>query len=244
VPGKPAALIVPLASLLSALAVAACGAGGSSAAGAARPSRPADGGTRASAALSGSSRSTGGSLAGAIASAKHIYGNETNGGRVHADLGLIASDRALLSNLGHGRLAAAQAEAHHLMTSRPIAHITRVSVMRGKRSLVNAVWNSNGSFVVAPLTRALSLHGHPIGTLLVSVQDIVGYVKLIHKYTGADAVVRGASGQARASFPAAATARLPASGHVTIARRHYVVGSFQVVGWEREPLTVWILEGT
>jgi hypothetical protein len=181
-------------------------------------------------------------VAGMIAVAKHVYGNEINGGRVHSDVRFIADDQALLRELSRRELGAAQAEAYRRMTSNRTKHITRVSVLRGRRMLVNAVWNSNGSFVVAPLQEALYSRRRSLGTLLVSVQDVVGYVRLVHLYTGAQVVVRGTSGQVRASLAAAAKAVLPSSGHATVAGQRYVVGSFPLRAWGSERLTVWLLE--
>ncbi|MHB8490962.1 MAG: hypothetical protein ACYDA6_01945 [Solirubrobacteraceae bacterium] len=130
------------------------------------------------------------------------------------------------------------------MTSNPGLHITRVSVIRAGRVLINAVWNSNGAFVVAPVTRVLRFHGRSLGTLLVSIQDVVGYVKLIGRLLGAQAVVRGTSGQVRTLLPAAAHSSLPTAGSVAIAGEEYNVGSFHLGGWGGEPLTVWVLKAS
>lgn len=222
--------------------LSACGAGSGASAGSARGGAYSAGARIVSVDPAGRVSSGGARLARAVAVAKRVYVNEVNGGRVHTDLRLVAADQVLLSDLGSGDLVAAQAEAQFKMMSNAIAHITRVSIIRGPRVLVNAVWNSNGSFVVAPLQQPLRVRGRTIGTLLVSVQDIVGYIKLIHKFTGAQAIVRGVSGQVRTSLPAAADVSLPSSGHVTIAARRYLVGSFQVSGWGNEALTVWVLE--
>jgi hypothetical protein len=174
--------------------------------------------------------------------ARSTYANEINGGRVHEDWRLVAADQVFLHDLASGNFSAAQAEARYQMMSNAIKHITRVSLLRGNHQLVNAVWNNNGVFVVAPLERTLYLHGRSLGRLLVSVQDVVGYVKLIPKFTGDQAVVRGSSGQVRASLNAAARVNLPSTGSLTIAGRRYRVGSFDVGGWGGEALTVWLLE--
>ncbi len=155
---------------------------------------------------------------------------------------MIAGYQTLLGDLSRGELAAAQAEAFHQMTSHRTEHITRVSFKRGRRMLINAVWNGNGSFVVAPLGQGLDISGRRLGTLLVCVQDVIGYVKLVHIYTGAQVVVRGASGQVRASLAAAVDTPLPSSGYVTISARRYVAGSFHLLGWGGESLTVWVLQ--
>ena len=58
------------------------------------------------------------------------------------------------------------------------------------------------------------------------MQDVIGFVKLVHRLAGAQVVVRGAPGHVESSLPGAAHAQLPASGDVTIAGQAYVVRSF------------------
>jgi hypothetical protein len=178
----------------------------------------------------------------ALATARHVYANEVRGGRVHHDWRLVASDTALLEALSRGEFAAAQAEARAVMTGNRTLHFTRITVISGGRAVVNAVWNANGTFVVAPLGRGIAFHGRPLGTLLVSVQDVVGFVKLAHKFTGAQIVVRGSSGQLRASSTALAGPALPRSGPVRIAGHRYETASFQARGWPGETLMVYVLE--
>jgi hypothetical protein len=181
---------------------------------------------------------------GIVNTAKASYRNETKGAKLFQQLGRIARDGILLDALSRGDLVGAQTEADAQLRSpvNHLAHVTRISVIRGSRVLVNATVNSDGVFVVAPGTRVLRLHGRPLGALLVSIQDVTGFVKLVHDLTGAEVLVRGASGHVRTSLRAAASVRLPMSGHVTIAGRGYFVRSFGEIGWGNEPLTVWILE--
>lgn len=182
---------------------------------------------------------------GIVNAAKATYHNETRGAKLFQQLGRIAHDGILLDALSRGDLAGSQAEADAQLRSpvNHLAHVTRISVIRGSRVLVNATVNSDGVFVVAPAARILRLHGRPLGTLLVSLQDVTGFVKLVHDLTGAEVLVLGASGHVRTSLGAAARVRLPVSGQVTIAGRRYFVRSFREIGWGNEPLTVWILEG-
>jgi hypothetical protein len=175
--------------------------------------------------------------------AKSSYHSEVKGRALLQQLGRIARDGILLNALSRGDVAGAQAEADAQLRSpgNHFAHVTRISVVRGSRVLVNATVNSDGVFVVAPGIRVLRLHGRLLGTLLVSIQDVTGYVKVVHDLTGADVVARGASGHVRTSRGAPTRGRLPPSGNVTIAGRRYFVRSFHEVGWGNEPLTVWIL---
>ncbi len=168
---------------------------------------------------------------------------------MHSELARIARDGALLSALRRGDTAGAQAEAG-VQLRIPLnhsAHVTRIGVNRGPRVLVNATVNADGVFVVAPVTRALNTNGRNLGTLLVSVQDVTGFVKLVHHITGADVLVRGSSGRVRTSLGAAIGVYLPRSGATTIAGEKYFVQSFGEIGWgsegsAHEALTVWVLE--
>jgi hypothetical protein len=175
--------------------------------------------------------------------AKSSYRAETKGRQLLRELSRIARDPILLNALNRDDVAGAQAEADAQLTSpgNHFAHVTRISVVRGSRVLVNATVNSDGVFVVAPGSRVLRLHGRLLGTLLVSIQDVTGYVKVVHDLTGADVVARGASGHIRASRGTPTGVHLPPSGQVTIAGLRYLVRSFREVGWGKEPLTVWIL---
>ena len=163
--------------------------------------------------------------------AQRIYRQETDGTVGHAAVKRIARDQALLAALGSGDRAALRAAALRQLFN-PGKHVVRLSIVRGGRTLTDV----GGTFVVAPAQLALR------GALLeASMQDVVGYVKLVHRLTGAQIVVRGAPGHVESSLPAAAHAALPAAGTATLAGRTYVVRSFPEKGFAGEALHVWIL---
>lgn len=176
-----------------------------------------------------------------VAAAERIYEHEVAGPRAHRDLRFIAADRAFVADVASGRRRAARREAERQMRGHRALHITRAAVARDRRVIVNATMNANGSFVVAPVARRLTSRGRALGTLLVSVQDVVGYERLLRRELGAYAVVRGGSGQVRSSLRAAANRRLPHEGTVDVGGSRYAVGSFHREGWRGEPLTVWLL---
>jgi hypothetical protein len=164
--------------------------------------------------------------------ARRIYRQETDGTVGHAAVRRIARDRALLSALRSGDAAALRAAALRQLFN-PGKHVVRLSVVRDRRALTDV----GGAFVVAPARLGL-----PGGDVLeASLQDVVGYVKLVRRLTGAQVVVRGAAGHAESSLPGAAQAPLPAAGTATIAGRAYVVRSFRETGYGGERLEVWIL---
>jgi hypothetical protein len=187
--------------------------------------------------------SAGSDLAATVLAAQRAYNRETKGSKLRQETARIAADAILLGALARGDVAGARAEAQAqlLSPSNHFDHVTRISVVHGARVLVNATLNSDGTYVVAPARRELALQGRRVGTLLVSIQDVTGFVKLVHRRTGAEVVARGGSGQVRASLTSAASARLPDSGDVRIAGRNYLVRSFGELGWGGEPLTVWVL---
>jgi hypothetical protein len=165
--------------------------------------------------------------------ARRIYQQEAYGAVGHAAVRRIARDRALLAALRGGGAAALRAAALRQLFN-PGKHVVRLSVVHGARPLTDV----GGAFVVAPARLDLG-HGD---VLEASMQDVIGYVKLVHRLTGAQIVVRGVPGHVESSLPAAAArAALPAAGDATIAGHAYVVRSFGETGYAGEQLEVWVL---
>ena len=168
--------------------------------------------------------------------ARRIYRQEAGGDVGHAAVKRIARDRALLAALGgHDRRALRASALRQLFD--PGKHVVRLAVVRRGRAVVDV----GGAFVVAAAHRELRApDGADLGRLEASMQDVVGYVKLVHRLTGADVVVRGAPGHVESSLTAT-PATLPLAGTATIGGRAYVVSSFTEAGFAGERLTVWIL---
>jgi hypothetical protein len=168
--------------------------------------------------------------------AKRIYRQEVRGEVGHAAVKRIARDRALLAALNRGDRTALRAAALRQLFD-PGKHVVRLSIVRRGRTLTTV----GGAFVVAPAQLELVTRtGAELGVIEASMQDVIGYVKLVHRLTGAQIVVRGQGGHVESSI-AAAPAALPAAGTTTIAGHPYVVRSFSETGFAGEPLTVWIL---
>jgi hypothetical protein len=169
--------------------------------------------------------------------ARRIYHQEAGGAVGHAAVKRIARDRALLAALRSGNPATLRAAALRQLFD-PGKHVVRLSVVRDGRTLTDV----GGAFVVAPAALELrNAAGADLGRLEASMQDVVGYVKLVHRLTGAQVVVRGAPGHVESSLAAAANAALPAAGSATVAGAVYTVRSFRELGFAGEPLEVWIL---
>jgi hypothetical protein len=163
--------------------------------------------------------------------ARRIYRQEASGAVGHAAVKRIARDPALRAAMRRGSPAALRAAALRQLFN-PGKHVVRLSVMRGGRTLTDV----GGRFVVSPAH--LKVQGDVIEA---SMQDVIGFVKLVHRLTGVQVVVRGVPGHVESSLPGATHTALPASGSATIAGRGYVVRSFREVGFGGESLQVWVL---
>ncbi len=154
---------------------------------------------------------------------------------IHADLRQIASDPILLGALSSGSLDSALAEANRQL----VRHVVQIRVLSGTRVLVDA---NPTSFDVGGSGMALHApNGRSLGRLQITVQDVIGFIKLIHKLNAADVVVRDTHGRMRTSLPAAAALSLPPFGCTQIQGSRYVVNSFHETGFTGEPLTIWVL---
>jgi hypothetical protein len=85
--------------------------------------------------------------------------------------------------------------------------------------------------------------GRSVGTLDVSMQDEIGFVRLMHrKYPKLQVVIRSErTHQLRTSMYSAAFVKLPATGTVAIRGTRYQVRSFQEKDWSGEPVTISLL---
>jgi hypothetical protein len=169
------------------------------------------------------------------------YAAEVNGGKARALLRRVGTDPGLLRALQQGDAATRAYVGRQFPNVWYHWHISRMRILRGSRAVVE----TGVPFVVAPSQMTLKgPHGQVLGTLQISIQDEIGFVRLMHRLYKVDVVVRGqGAAHVRSSLPAATRARLPSSGPVTIAGRRYQVRSFRQTAWNHEPVTVSILVG-
>jgi hypothetical protein len=153
--------------------------------------------------------------------AQRIYSSERDGSSARASLRRISHDAAAMRG--------SRAELLRQLFL-PAFHVVRLRVARHGR-----VTNVGGKFVVA---------GPSVDGLTISIQDVLGYVKLVSRLTGQGVIVRGRPGHVVSSSPAFLKARLPASGAVSVGGQEYQVRSFSERGFAGEPLRIWILSGS
>lgn len=170
--------------------------------------------------------------------ARARYSDEVSGRAAHIQLARVARDPMLLRALRTGDLPALRAAVKREQAT-PHVHISRLRVVRGSKVLADA----GVVFVVAPSRKLLTdTRGRPLGTLELSIQDVIGFVRYMHRNYPVDVVVRGQGpAHVRSSLPAATGARLPDRGLVTLAGRRYDVRSFHQRALGGEPVKVWIL---
>jgi hypothetical protein len=174
-------------------------------------------------------------LSSAVARAEGRFNLEVTGSAAHTQLTRIAQDPTLLGALRAGQFAAALTEANRQLTQ----HVVRIRVARGSRLLVDA---NPSSFSVNGPTLELRQHdGSALGQLRITIQDVLGFVKLVHKFTHAELLVLGRRGAVVTSLPALAHRSLPASGCMSTAGRTYLTRSFGQVSFTGDPVTVWVL---
>jgi hypothetical protein len=171
--------------------------------------------------------------------AARIYRQEVEGAANRAAYAHIARLTRLLRGLDAGDLALAR---RALASQSAVRHAVRARVVDDARVLVDV----GLPFVIAGAPRPLlAADGRVLGDLEVSIQDVVGFVKLITRLTGTRVVVRGSvDGHVVSTLPAAVAAgvTLPASGPVTIGARRYVVSSLARPGFGGEQLRMWLLD--
>jgi hypothetical protein len=168
--------------------------------------------------------------------AERIYRQEVYG----APNGAAFAKIAPLPGLSRGLETGDYALARRAIRDQPVRHAVRVRV---EDAAGKALVDVGLKFVIAGAAHPLiAPDGRALGRITVSIQDVIGFVRLAHRLTGAGVVVRGSlDHHVETSLPAAVGVALPASGPVVVAGRRYTVSSFTGPGFAGERLTAWIL---
>jgi hypothetical protein len=121
--------------------------------------------------------------------AERIYAAEVHSSATDSDKRQIESYAPLLSAMQSGDHEAIKTAVHHLVYSH--THIVRLRVSRGSELL----YDEGGPYILAPIEGRLRLHGKEVGHFVFSVQDDLGYVKLVTRFIGAPLILRTDTGQ-------------------------------------------------
>jgi hypothetical protein len=111
--------------------------------------------------------------------ARKIYLGELTGHEVGEDVAHVAGSAELANAVASGSPAAAHAVVHQIVYT-PHWHIVRLRVVRNGKVLADV----GGPYIIAPISGAVRQNGVKVGSFVMSVQDDVGYVKLVTRFVG------------------------------------------------------------
>jgi hypothetical protein len=168
--------------------------------------------------------------------ATRIYGNELSGGEVRRDRRQVEGFQPLLSAVAKDDRSATVAAVASLVYAH--THIVRLRVTRAGKLLADV----GGPYILAPVSGSLRRGGKEIGRYVLSVQDDLGYVKLVSRFLGVPLVLRAGSH----TLPVEGTltpppASIPNRGTIDYRGRTYVAVSFDVSAFPSGRLRVSVL---
>jgi len=111
--------------------------------------------------------------------AQDIYEQELHSREVSRDVAHVTGSQALMSALVSGSEAAVR-EAVHAIVYTAHWHIVRLRVVKAGRVIADV----GGPDVLAPVSGTLQSKGRALATYVMSVQDDLGYVKLVSRFIG------------------------------------------------------------
>jgi hypothetical protein len=167
------------------------------------------------------------------AAASRIYAGELHGGEARVDVAHVTQSQALLSAVANANSAGIQRAVHALVYA-PRWHIVRLRVLRGG----NVMSDVGGPYVIAPIKRPLRWHGRRLGSFVMSVQDDVGFVKLVARFIGVPigiykdrSFVMGTVSQAPRSVSSGATVTIAGSSYRerVLTAKAFPTGSLRIV---------------
>jgi hypothetical protein len=168
--------------------------------------------------------------------ATRIYAGELSGSETRSDQRQVEQFGPLLSALSNGERAAVSSAVSSLVFSH--THVVRLRVTQGAR----VVADIGGPYILAPVGGTLRLHGKTVGHYVLSVQDDLGYVKLVSRFIGAPLVMRaGARPVPVEGLLTPGPAKIPGHGPVSYRHTSYEAFSFDAASFPSGPLRISLL---
>lgn len=119
-----------------------------------------------------------------------------------------------------------------------LLHVVRVRVMRGKR----LIYDLGGPYVLAPAAGTVTApNGGSAASFLLAVQDDTGYIKLMHRFTGAAVQLVSPLGKVPDSTLEPGPDQIPDDGTIAYRGRHYLARSFLGTAFPSGPLRISLL---
>ncbi|HEX2702851.1 MAG TPA: hypothetical protein VHM72_05410 [Solirubrobacteraceae bacterium] len=168
--------------------------------------------------------------------AHQIYNGELMSAEVSADLYRITSSTALASAVAGGNPATIRAATHAIVYT-PVWHIVRLRVLSSSGQLLADV---GGPYVLAPVSGQISYQGKVVGSFVMSVQDDLGYKKLVSHIAGIpiEEYLHGEPLLGTLTHPPSSP---PASGPLTLRHTRYDVDSYTVGAFPAGGLQIAVL---
>jgi hypothetical protein len=114
-----------------------------------------------------------------LASTMEIYGEELDSPEVHDDLAHITAAADLATAVANDDVAATLAATTRIVYH-PAWHIVRLRVISSSGQVLADV---GGPSILAPVRGSITYHGGVVGSFVMSVQDDLGYEKLVTRFT-------------------------------------------------------------
>ena len=173
--------------------------------------------------------------------AQRIYSAEIDGRSTTVQVRRVQSNRALLEAVASREPGAAERAIHALLNQ----HVVRLRVSTGGQLLADV----GGPYVLGPVSAPLRLGGRTIGTLVLSIQDDEGYLRLTRRLAGLAVLMymNLASGPQQlvkdslGPMPGPALATVPASGTYRYRGRNFRVFTIHATAFPSGPLTIRVL---
>jgi len=168
-----------------------------------------------------------------------IYREEAASPYVKATLRHIEADAGFQRAVAARDVAATRAAIVGFFAAH--IHVVRVRVnVSEPGGAQRFFYDLGGPYVLAPVHGTLRSAGKVVGRFSFAIQDDAGYMKLAHRFTGADVLMRTGSRQVMGTLDPG-PASVPDRGGVSYRGRYYSAYSFSGVAFPSGPLRISLL---
>jgi hypothetical protein len=170
---------------------------------------------------------------------ERIYQEEAGSAYVRATLHHIEADADFQHAVATRDLAATRAAIVGLFAAH--IHVVRVRVNVSEPSGAQRFfYDLGGPYVLAPVHGTLRSAGKLVGHFSFAIQDDAGYMKLAHRFTGAEVLMSTGAKQVQGTLQPG-PASVPARGAVSYDGRDYQAYSFTGEAFPSGPLRISLL---
>ena len=137
-----------------------------------------------------------------LTAAQRLLAAERDSPQTRHVLRTVARDPAFIHAVETDDAAGVRAQIVRFFQD-PSLHVVRIRAVDAGGQLVNDV---GGPYVLAPASMPVTDGGARVGTVTLSIQDDTGYIKLLHRFTGASVQLQTPAGIVPGSEPVAGPA--------------------------------------